>query len=152
MLIKHQERLKSKHPNYEEEIGLIKEVVDTAVAVLNTDLSEVAESLDYNWNWSVKNYLFSGQPKEIHCNIPNEKGGRLGYSELFDKGGKFSTSVNHPAILSAITQNDFLDEIGILLTGIYQITFRKAECYHGRAHIEAQNGTPVLISYELTIE
>lgn len=151
MLIKNQARLKSKHPNYEIEIGFIKEVIDAVVLILNTDLMEVVESIDdYAWDIRVKNYLLTGQPKEIHCDTNNEKGEKLGFTELFDKGGKFSTDITHPAIISAVTGSNAFDRIHILLNGmLYQISFGKEGVYSGNIDMSAQNSEPVLLNYGL---
>ncbi len=151
MLIRNQAKLKSKHPNYETEIDFIKEVVDAVVLILNTDLTEVVNSIDgYAWNVRVKNYFLTGQPKEIHCETSNEEGKKSGFTKLFDKGGWFSTNITHPAIISAVVGNDAFDRIYILLTGkVYQIHFGKEGVYSGNIDVSAQSGEPVLLNYSL---
>lgn len=153
MIIKNSAKLQKKHPNYANEIGIIREAVDCCVAVVSTDLMETAQCIgDIDWNINIKNFFLSSQPKEIHCEDINMN--NKGFYELYDKTGfKFTTSVNHPVLLNVITSSQAFDYMNIFQQfNLYTISFRKEGVYNGRVEIESQNGNPVLLAYDITIQ
>ncbi len=152
MIIKNVEKLKRKHPNYENEINIIRQLVDGLVAVLNTDLLELAQNFDMiDWDIEIKNYLFSNQPKSIQCKDLGAKYNKDGFYELYEKTGfKFTTNIDHPTLINAITSTQAFDRMNIYqVANLYTVNFSKKDAYNGSMDVEAQNGSPVLKSYEI---
>ncbi len=153
MIVKNGSKLQRKHPNYNEEIEIIKILVDCCVLVLNTDLLDCAQTIgNIDWNVVTKNYFLSCNPKEVHCediNLNNK-----GFSELYEKSGfRFSVSINHPTLIETITLTRFFDYMSIFQMGNrYTVRFQKENEFNGMFEIEAQNGNPVLLSYDITIK
>lgn len=152
MVIKNSAKLQRKHPNYNEEIPIIRHLVDALLVINSTDLLEAAQCMEnVDWDVKIKNYFLTSQPKEVECKTPNEKGGVWGFSELYQKNGfKFSTNINCPWLLYAIIGDDSLSHFSIIQTAnLYQVNFAKENTYRGSFDVEAQNGQPVLIRYTI---
>lgn len=156
MVIKNSAKLQRKHPNYNEEIKIIKYLVDVLVSIESIDLLELAQNMqEIDWDINIKNFFLTNQPKEIECKTANDHGGVWGFSELFQKDGfEFSTNINCPMILSVITGDNNLTgfhifrSLGLHGSILYQVTF-SLENERGSFDVESQNGQPVLIKYEI---
>lgn len=152
MIIKNVQKLQRKHPNYENEIGIIRQLIDGLVAVVSTNLLELAQNMNHiDWDIEIKKFIFTGQPKEIWCKDLGAENKSKGFYELYDKTGfKFTIDISHPVLIDAVASRQVFDHMNIYQVGnLYMIKFDKQNAYSGSIDVEAQNGNPVLRSYEI---
>lgn len=149
MLIKNKSRLERKHPDFENEIGIISSLAKGVSTIVNTDLVDFVSSYHPEWTVDTKNFFLSSQPKELNCRNENNK---IVFSQLFEKDGFcFSYHIYDSELLSIACETDVADTINILIfTGgafTYNIDFCKENNYGGSFVLTVQNGQPVLEKY-----
>lgn len=153
MLIRNKAKIQKKHPNFDNEIKIIRTLIDAATVIVNTDLTEIANSLDeYNVDIKIKKHFLSNSPKEIKCVIPNGNHFDSGFYEYFDKNFKI-THVTHPALVMKLFNNHLFDIIkithcwGANLGYDYQILFEKESEFEGSIELDIVDNNPVLLRY-----
>lgn len=159
MIIKNVGKLQRKHPNYSEEIEIIRVLVDDFMRIVNTDLFKLAEIADgIDWDVKTKRYLLTGGPKEIEYNDPaiNDELGRThGFAMRFEKNCDSPTNIyiNHPVLINMITDSNLFDSMSLILLNIMtEFGFEKTGVYSGEVYLEIQNGSIVLKNYEINFE
>lgn len=149
MLIKNKSKLERKHPNFENEIGIISAIANGVCSIVNTDLVDFASSNMTDCSIDVQNFLLSSKPKQIEC---RNKENQLIFSLLFEKSGFcFAYHIYDSQLISLACDADVADQIMIFIiagsTLIYNIDFKKNNEYSGTIVLTAQNGQPLLEKY-----
>lgn len=151
MLIKNKARLERKHPDFDNEIGIISSVVEGVKSIVNTDFAKFYSENYPNYRIDVKNFFLSMQPKELHVYDENNK---FVFSQLFEKDGfSFSYSLSDSKLIGIACESDVADSMHIFIsigaTLVYDVSFNKDNAYRGSCVVSAQNGQPVLEKYSL---
>lgn len=154
MLIKNKSRLERKHPNFENEIGIISALADGVSSIINTDLVDFVSKNITGCSIDVQNFLLSSKPKQIDC---RNKENKLVFSLLFEKSGFcFSYHIYDSQLISIACDADVADQMMIFITVgstlIYNIDFKKDNEYSGTLVLTAQNGQPLLEKYSFEVK
>lgn len=154
MLIKNQSKLERKHPNFENEIGIISALANGVSSIVNTDLVDFASNNMTDCSFDVQNFLLSSKPKQIEC---RNKDNQLIFSLLFEKSGFcFAYHIYDSQLISVACDADVADKMMIFITVgstlIYNIDFKKNNEYSGTLVLTAKNGQPLLEKYSFEKE
>lgn len=154
MLIKNKSKLERKHPNFENEIGIISALADGVSSIVNTDLVDFATNNMTDCSIDVQNFLLSSKPKQIEC---RNKENKLVFSLLFEKSGFcFAYHIYDSQLISIACDADVADQMMIFITVgstlIYNIDFKKDNEYSGTLVLTAQNGQPILEKYSFEVK
>lgn len=151
MLIKNKAQLERKHPDFDNEIGIVSSVVEGVKSIVNTDFFSFFSENYPNYRIDVKNFFLSSQAKEMHVYGENNN---CVFYQLFQRDGfSFTYDVDDSELLNIACKADVADSLHIFVsvgfTLIYNVDFKKDNTYRGSCVVSAQNSQPVLEKYSL---